>query len=381
MANTRAKGQVLGGQLVEDELLPLAIRTIVINGKQLSPAIYKQLTEADLIDEWTGELRGIPFGYFHIHGKTCPEAPHKHVLWGSERVLHLATIVSRDRDARYQHQEALSLKKQDDLMHLLTILLVLADHSFTLKWLSGDEREISIAEYTLYLSADAARPFARLDEIRAQYKEDFLAWQSEQQRGQEDPQATEEEQRVAARALMAQFAEQGGEIIHPALHELKADQTSPYGYYTSRDLEALGWHPYPREASGERRQPALIYWRSKNHFRDLANEEPLRTLIESHFAAQISIQFFRVFLAQLRMETEKQAIEKEALKLVQTGIIPLKKTQKTAGAQAKTLPADLHPDRVWQAYQRERERFKAYTQRWDTQLEEIQKAEQLFLLS
>src|SRR5690349_8808884 len=88
----------------QDEFLPLAIRTLTINGKRLTPAFYKQISEADLIDETTAELRGAPLGHFHLHTKECPDVLHRHVLWGFETQLHLATIVSRQDDTRYQRQ-------------------------------------------------------------------------------------------------------------------------------------------------------------------------------------------------------------------------------------------------------------------------------------
>ena len=77
------------------KFLSLAVRTLMINGKRMTPAFYKQISEADLIDEHTAELRGVPLGYFHLHTKECPQLPHKHVLWAVETKLHLATIVAR----------------------------------------------------------------------------------------------------------------------------------------------------------------------------------------------------------------------------------------------------------------------------------------------
>src|ERR1700694_4792642 len=70
--------------------IPISVATLIIDGKRLTSAFYKQITEADLIAENTGELRGDPIGYFHLHSKACPEVQHTHVLWATETELHLA---------------------------------------------------------------------------------------------------------------------------------------------------------------------------------------------------------------------------------------------------------------------------------------------------
>src|SRR5487761_433139 len=145
MANLRGKGKVLGLNQLEVELLPIAVRTITVNAKQLTPAFYKQLTEEPIIDEHTGELRGFPLGYYHVHAKTCPEVPHKHVLWSTEREPHLVTVVLREHDSHYLKQQELSTQKREGLIHLLALLLALADQPFTHEWDSGEKRKVAFA--------------------------------------------------------------------------------------------------------------------------------------------------------------------------------------------------------------------------------------------
>src|ERR1700674_5343592 len=91
--------------------IPISVATLIIDGKRLTSAFYKQITEADLIDEGTGELRGDPLGYFHLHSKACPEVSHTHVLWATETELHLGTVVSPEQDERYQRQQQASMKR------------------------------------------------------------------------------------------------------------------------------------------------------------------------------------------------------------------------------------------------------------------------------
>src|ERR1700676_3783185 len=104
----------------QDEI-PITVATLAIDEKRLTSAFYKQITEAHLIDEDTGALRGDPLGYFHLHSKACPEVSHTHVLWTTGPELHLATVVSPAQDERYQRQEQASLERQNHLIHLLAL--------------------------------------------------------------------------------------------------------------------------------------------------------------------------------------------------------------------------------------------------------------------
>jgi hypothetical protein len=141
---------------IEPESLPIAMTTLLIDGKRITSAFYKQITESDLVEEGTGELRGSPLGYFHLHSKTCPEVAHIHVLWGTETELHLATVLSLEKDERYQQQKQRSLQQQERLIHLLALLFGLAGHPHTVEWVGQDERKLTLAGYTLYVDEHTA---------------------------------------------------------------------------------------------------------------------------------------------------------------------------------------------------------------------------------
>ncbi len=73
MASIKSRKNATGLIGVETEALPIAVLVVTIDKKRLTSALYKQLTEEDVIDEETGELRGIPIGYFNLHPKEgCP---------------------------------------------------------------------------------------------------------------------------------------------------------------------------------------------------------------------------------------------------------------------------------------------------------------------
>jgi hypothetical protein len=57
------------------------IKTITINGKQVTLATFRQLYDESLIDH-EGNFRGVPWGRVHYHpDKSCKDTEHEHVVW------------------------------------------------------------------------------------------------------------------------------------------------------------------------------------------------------------------------------------------------------------------------------------------------------------
>jgi hypothetical protein len=181
MTKTRQGERVMEQSGVKTAALPLAVLTVTIDGKRLTPAIYKQLAEEDVIDEATGELRGTPVGYFNIHPKEgCPKEAHKHVLWGRGTHLRMATIVARENDPRFAEKEQRSLRRRREIIHLLALLLAGADSPYTLQ--DEDEYQLDIAGYRLYVDEWVADLLETYRQAQEQWQEDLAVLRESAQR-------------------------------------------------------------------------------------------------------------------------------------------------------------------------------------------------------
>jgi hypothetical protein len=229
---------------IELDSLPITVATLVIDGKRLNSAFYKQITEADLIVESTGELRGLPLGYFHLHAKSCPDRAHTHVLWATETELHLATVISLEQDERFQRQKQRSLQLQNRLMDLLVLLLGLAGHPHTVEWVGQDEYKLTIAGYTLYVNKNTADHLKKLQQAHEQQRKDEEALQARQalDDGSDLVPASLEAQRAAAESIIAQLDQQRIELKHPARDKIEGGELAVHGYYgDDAEYGPLGW--------------------------------------------------------------------------------------------------------------------------------------------
>jgi hypothetical protein len=86
---------------VEGVALPITVSTVTIDGKRLSSSVLKQIVVEPLLDEESGELRGIPIGWVNVHQKDCPAYQHLHVLWMRDHALRLATVAGPTESERY----------------------------------------------------------------------------------------------------------------------------------------------------------------------------------------------------------------------------------------------------------------------------------------
>lgn len=364
--------------------IPISVATVLVDGKRLTQAFYKQITETDLIDEETGALRGDPLGSFHLHSKTCPETPHTHVLWATETELHLATIVSPEQDERYQQQEQASLLRQKLLIHLLALLLGLADHAPTLEWISEGRRKLAIGGYTLYVDADIADRLQRLQQAREQWKQDQHTWQ-----GQEESQAYGQPQRKEAEALLAGFDQQGGELKHPARDKIEGREPRLYSFYGDEDGRLAGpksWCRYPAMATSDTHEEPLLYWRAKESQQRRQQEEHLSPLVAALLAGR-TVLLLRLLLAEHMAHNQIRATRELVEVLTRdadtAALLKLKPAQAKTGKQRAelALTGGLDPDQVWKSYQREADRFKALAQQWKAHISQLAALRQLFLLS
>lgn len=64
----------------------IEIRTLFVNRKKLTAAMFNQLFYANIIDEGTGKLLGTPWGVVNRHTAWCRKRRlwHFHVVWVTE---------------------------------------------------------------------------------------------------------------------------------------------------------------------------------------------------------------------------------------------------------------------------------------------------------
>jgi hypothetical protein len=365
--------------------IPITVATLIIDGKRLTSAFYKQITEAALIDEGTGALRGEPLGYFHLHSKACPEVPHTHVLWATETELHLASVVSPEQDERYQQQEQASRERRNHLIHLLALLLGLADHSLTSEYENERRRKLVIAGYTLYADKHIADQLQRLQQAREQWKQDQRAWQ-----GQEESEAFGQHQRIEAEALLAGFDQRGVELKHPARDKIERSELAIYGLYGDDDDALLfgpkTWCRYPASSEGDSHEEPLLSWRAKDRQQRNRQKEHLSPVVDA-LLAERNVLLLRLLLAERMAHNQIRAIRDEADELARSADIAALLQPKPSSLKAgkkKAQPfssADLDPDQVWRSYQEESYRFESLAQQWKAQVKQLSVLRQLFLLS
>jgi len=394
MTKTRQEDRATEQPGVEKEALPLAILTVTIDKKQLTPAIFKQLAEEDVIDGETCELRGTPVGYFNIHPKEgCPKGAHKHVLWGNGTHLRMATIVARDNDSRYEEKEQTSLQRRRDIIHLLALLLASTDHPYTLKETTDDEHKLVIAGYTLYVDDWVATLLERYQQAQEQLQKDLAALRESVEleargmgTGNDASPVPFEERREEARKALQRLTEQGVVLTHPDLYEHEDERyTAVHGeYYDSADSDEWtytrrkrrGWKVYSAEG-GKEQGKALIYWRKKSGL-DIA-AATVETSIEPHTLP------LRVLIGERLTAEDKGKIQAAALKsaisLDMFAVLARRSTMAVQGEPGISDLISLEPSAVWKQYDQERKQFEAYTSTWDGHLARINALEQLFLIS
>jgi hypothetical protein len=76
--------------------MTVEIKTLMIDGKRMTPRIFRQLQKEDLIDPETGLLTGKPWGRVNYSPGDCTtEDEHLHVVWQKGSELRRACVTSR----------------------------------------------------------------------------------------------------------------------------------------------------------------------------------------------------------------------------------------------------------------------------------------------
>jgi len=370
---------------VEEEQLPLAIRTLTINGKRMTAAFYRQIIEEDLIDEETGELRGTPLGFVHLHQKeSCPDCPHRHILWMGEQGLRHAVVVAPEDADRYAELQAESERVQHLLNDLLALLLVRAHRTPDLTgFFEGSRlrRDVLVAGESLSVSPEVCQLLVRLEQARGclEQEQEHLQPQASESRGVTSPAGAQE--LATARQVQQELAVQGILLAHPLLyqhpqgegeHERVLLNTHPLGGQRevrhTRQVQDH-WLIYADPAQARERRSWLLFWRSTHHATDQASDEQAAA-IEARVWPHVP--GLRLLLAEKVAPLDLQAITEYASSLAeQLGLLPQE------GNEAAALPG---PAAVRTAIDARREQFAGYTERWRQSLAELSPIGQLYIV-
>lgn len=378
---------------VEVIALPITISTVTIDGKRISPSVFKQIAVESLIDEESGELRGIPIGWINVHQKDCPEHHHLHILWVHEHALRLATVAGPSKSERYLEKKRQSLSLRRQLTDLLAYMLGLEFRYQGSVYTNDEQRTLKIEGYTLPVSMRIAHLLDALEEARDRVDQEQALWQSHPSVEADVVQAL-----ASAQLLVEQLARQKVRLAHPTLYNHRDkrlanyertgddEEGQTYGYY---DMESEGarsrlvrfqtpsspptrpkkgkWFVYEASSEDENRQ---ILWYTP----EVPGEEEILA-VERQISEQASI--LPTFLAQQTVERDMQAVRK-AIDDVKE---PLHDFLASSLSQKKTAKASLTPKAIFALYQQEQDRFDAYTQGWQQVVVDLQESEQLFILS
>jgi hypothetical protein len=73
----------------------VGIRLLMIDAEQMTPWIFRQLPKRILIDTFTGEMYGHPWGKVNYFWGRCSGARHLHIIFDEEGELYRACVYPR----------------------------------------------------------------------------------------------------------------------------------------------------------------------------------------------------------------------------------------------------------------------------------------------
>lgn len=90
------------------------IKTLTLNGKQMTLAVFRQLPEGGLID-WEGYLQGDPWGHVNYHPGPCRgfKRRHLHVVFQRDGRLLRDRVTFPDRDYPRPNREWLDSQDRE----------------------------------------------------------------------------------------------------------------------------------------------------------------------------------------------------------------------------------------------------------------------------
>ncbi|MGI8542201.1 MAG: hypothetical protein ACR2MD_01830 [Aridibacter sp.] len=74
----------------------ISIKTLTLKNKQVTLAVFRQLDQADIIDEDSCKMNGIAWGRINYHPDKCGnKSEHIHIVWQKDNFLYRNTIYKR----------------------------------------------------------------------------------------------------------------------------------------------------------------------------------------------------------------------------------------------------------------------------------------------
>lgn len=108
---------IIQAHSAEVKTASIQVKALIINGKQVTLAVFRQLQIENLINRNTGRLNGVVWGKVNYFGGDC-ENDHLHIVWQNGEELRRACVFERP-DNSY----AGPLRKLNDASYKLHILL------------------------------------------------------------------------------------------------------------------------------------------------------------------------------------------------------------------------------------------------------------------
>jgi hypothetical protein len=360
--------------------------------KSVKASWHKQLIEEEALDGERGTLRGKPLAVFNVHGRTCPPAPHVHLLWErSEGTLRLSLFfLAMVDDPRYEgwwKQRQRRLEAHSDLL----ALLLAPTASYDTK--SASRKQMRIDTYQLSLSLDAYKVLEMVQHKRATYQRDLALWhwwvQSNSLPEQEEHAAPGFQEAVTrAREVLKELGELGVRVAHPELVERKWRPGG--GYSTDRhhvisrsEIEVPANEvSRPQSSLSRGNDRHLLYWEQSwpdNPFEDEEEASPagpvtdatMRRLWRTHGYA------LRLALSEPALEEAQKRTEDLARSYATTlSLLQDARPADDAESTQRALPA---PTTVWECIREQKQSLEEYCQRWNESIQRVSGLEQLFV--
>lgn len=370
---------------IEVIALPVSLCTLIIDGKRLSSALFKQITTEPLIDEETGEVRGEAIGWLNIHQpKECPEFPHWHVLWIRRPFsLYHALISGPDHNSRYRQKKAVYSRHIQQLTNLLALTLALKFRFQPSTFTTEERRILKISQYTLPTSAHIAHLLDALEEARACKEREEEAWASE---------ASSQEMLDRARQLQEQLLQENIRLAHPALYDHRSKRDAYYRSDKESDDDDVGTLRAYGSFDAVRLPPARPDYPQKKgkwflytspgaqkevlwHTPDAVSQviiQRIEGILAEHTAALC------LLLARQTAEQDEQIVRKNIEDLKGDLRDLLTSWLSSQGSRKKLTPS---PGELFNLYQELEAQFESYTQTWQQSVSSLLELVQLFIVS
>ena len=114
--DTSKEKRNLANKIVQQTTLPVneasvqerqvTVQVLTVGTKQVTQALYRQLVEQDILNPFTGLLKGDPWGWVNLHIDCDERREHLHVVWEDKGQLKRARVYKSFETS--QHYNALS---------------------------------------------------------------------------------------------------------------------------------------------------------------------------------------------------------------------------------------------------------------------------------